>query len=342
MWQQLAAGEFAKVEAPRLRFSGASRCIRSQTYAAMGMPESDPADEQALNRMRLGHVLEVLIVMGLEQRGWETQHTTISETGQLTLSATLPRSGVEVSGHPDGICRHPSLTRGQWVTLECKSMSPTRADETMELGVAATYPHYISQIALYGQQLQRMGLTDHPTKGVFAMMDREGRPMPPERVSWAEDEAQNALETMDQAALFAQDGRLPERPYAVDSVECRFCPHRSRCWEEKALDPVIDRNAWNRSVPAGPEEAEAARAWREANPVVKAARAVLQEAVDRSGGGTLEAEGVLASYFIPRNEPKYDQIKLERLIPAELLRQCLLPQEGRVKRTAFWVREKRE
>ena len=67
-----------------------------------------------------------------------------------------------VTGHPDGICRHTIFTRGMWVTLECKSKSVERADEVLRDAVAAVYPHYISQIALYGVPLHEMGLVQHP------------------------------------------------------------------------------------------------------------------------------------------------------------------------------------
>ncbi len=140
MWQRLAREDFERIQPTTLRFSGASRCVREQTYNAMGMERSDPPVGQELNRILLGHPAEILIVMTLEKAGWETRHTVLSEDGQLEVSTTLPESGKVVSGHPDGICRHPDFTRNMWVTLECKSMSVERADEVLRDGVAAVYP----------------------------------------------------------------------------------------------------------------------------------------------------------------------------------------------------------
>ncbi len=172
MWQRMAREDFEQIQGPRLRLSGASRCVREQTYNAMQLEQSDPADGQGLNRMLLGHAAEILIIMVLEENGWETAHTVLSEDGQLELSITLPKSGQVVTGHPDGICRHEFFTKGLWVTLECKSMSVVRADEVLLNGVALTYPHYISQIALYGQELYNLELVEHPRRGVFGMIDR--------------------------------------------------------------------------------------------------------------------------------------------------------------------------
>ncbi len=106
----------------------------------MEMDRSDPPVGQELNRILLGHPAEILIIMALEEAGWETRHTVLLEDGQLEVSTTLPESGKVVSGHPDGICRHPIFTRGMWVTLEYKSMSVERADEVLQDGVALTYP----------------------------------------------------------------------------------------------------------------------------------------------------------------------------------------------------------
>ena len=39
--------------------------------------------------MLLGHAAEILIIMVLEENGWETAHTVLSEDGQLELSIAL-------------------------------------------------------------------------------------------------------------------------------------------------------------------------------------------------------------------------------------------------------------
>ncbi len=135
-WQPIASLELDREEPPHLRISSAGRCPRASAYAAAGEPESNPPGNQARNRMAMGHMAEVLILKELERNGWETEHTVLSEGGQLELEMELPGAGATITGHPDGICRHPDLTNNQWVTLECKSMGPERALEVERDGVA--------------------------------------------------------------------------------------------------------------------------------------------------------------------------------------------------------------
>ena len=155
-----------------------------------------------------------------------------------------------------------------------------------------------------------------------------------------EDDARGAMAALERAALAARDGELPERPHEAGSPECNFCSHHTGCWGNPPKETVIDTQDWRRRVPATAELAAAALAWKELNPVVQEAKRTLQAAVDANGGGTREAEGVLASYFIPRNGAKYDQGKLERTVPQDILRQCL-KKTGTVNRSAFWVRTDR-
>ena len=78
--------------------------------------------------MLLGHAAEIPTIMALEESGWDTRHTVLSEDEQLELSIKLPESVEVVTGYPDGISQYAVFTRGMWVTLECKSMSVERAD----------------------------------------------------------------------------------------------------------------------------------------------------------------------------------------------------------------------
>ena len=63
-------------------------------------------------------------------------------------------------------------------------MSPERAEEVQREGITKVYPGYLTQISLYGRRLKEMNLVSHAERGIFGMMDREGRLLPPERVVW--------------------------------------------------------------------------------------------------------------------------------------------------------------
>ena len=307
--------------------------MRRQTYAGMGKQETNPADGHGENRMAMGHMAELLIVRDLHRNGWRTDHTVLSPGGQLTLEFRLPGTDLRARGHPDGICAHDKFTRGLWVPMEAKSMGVEKALQVQDMGIAQVYPDYMSQISLYGRKLYQQGLVSHPEKGVFAMMDRDGRPMPPERVGWGTEFAQQNLDRMAEAAGHVEAGTLPERPFGRGSKECGFCPYFSLCWGE------MPRN-WRdrRSVQTqDPGLLEAARTWEKLDPVVKEAKAMLQQASDREDGANIVADGVVAGYFHPR-EPKYDPGLLEKLVPADILRRCA-PEPSQ--KDAFWVRKQR-
>ena len=63
-------------------------------------------------------------------------------------------------------------------------MSIERGRDTERQGVGPTYPHYLVRISLYARRMHEMGLLSHPERGIFAMTDRDRRPLPPERGSW--------------------------------------------------------------------------------------------------------------------------------------------------------------
>ena len=333
-WQALCREDLDEEDRPYLRMSSAAKCHRALAYAAQRTPESDPPGPQARNRMALGHMAEILIIRDLEERGWETDHTVLSENGQLELKLSLPESGVVLTGHPDGICRHERFTREQWVPLECKSMGPDRGEETEAKGIAKTYPGYMAQIALYGRELHALGLTQYPQHGVFAVMDREGRPLPPERVSWTPEFTQALTEKMDQAAIHGENSELPERPYKQSSQECKYCNYHTECWGEVLkTQPGVRRP---QVLSQEPDVISAATEWAKLKPRVEEAKDVLQAASNKAGQADVIAGGITAGYFQPRSEPVYDHSMLTREVPADVLRKCTIPQEP--KKLAFWVR----
>ena len=229
-WQTLASLDLSRPQRPHLRMSSAGKCPRAQAYALQGLEESNPPDRHAQNRMNMGHMAEVLIILELERGGWETNHTVLSQSGQLDLEATVPGTSVTLQGHPDGICRHPEFTQDLWVTLECKSMSERKAMEVEDAGVAEIYPAYLAQIGLYGRRLYEMGLVSHPERGIFGMMDRDGRVLTPERVKWEPADVDLVYTKLREIIETSQAGNLPERPYGHESKICGYCSYHTTCW----------------------------------------------------------------------------------------------------------------
>ena len=300
-----------------LRVSTAGKCIRRLTYAAAGQPVTNPPDQQGQHRMALGHAAEALIIRALNANGWETKHTCLDE-GQLTLTLSRPDITPPVTGHPDGIARHPKLTNGHWVTLECKSMGEAAADRVEADGIFAHYPEYKAQIALYTEELHRRGLVSHRSKGVFAMMSREGRMLPVQRLTWEPSYAFEMESRLGQAHQYAQDGELPERPYPVDSKECGYCPYFNLCWGSEA-------KAGKRGRPVeldDPELAASAQRWLEGRRLTDAEKPALEDALRRSGGRPIKVGGVTVSYFVPRDTVRYDHDLLGRWLAADQLDAC--------------------
>jgi hypothetical protein len=333
-WQQGFAAEIQRSQGGcGLRVSSAGRCVRRQTYAASGAEETDEGDDRSPARLALGHALEVLIVLNLRNADWETQWTVL-DGGQSELAlAEMPF----VRGHPDGICRHPKHTNNMWVTLECKSMGSNRADLVFADGVFAHYEEYRSQIALYGRQMYREGKVDHPERGVFAMMDREGKPMTPERVAWAPHHFDEAVERLKVAKAHADAGTLPERPYQPDDENCVFCPFRTRCWELDATPAPAGRAVWKSqgNVTLNDSKLEKrvanyAAAMRDRREVTK----VLEEQCQLYGDATVEVGGLVAGYFYPPDSVTYDDGKLAQHMTAEQIRECRAAPPTR----RFWIR----
>lgn len=338
-WQIAAANELKREHKPSLRASASGHCERRLAYAAQGAPESNPPDEAAQNIMALGNMAEILIIQSLHNRGWETDHTVLSPNGQLELEINIPGAGQTITGHPDGICRHPQLTRGQWVTLECKSMSLSRSIEVQEQGIALTYPQYMNQIALYAQRLYDMNLVSNPHRGVFAMMNRNGETIPPERTSWTQELHDETIAKLADVIQAARTGNLPDRPYPSTAIECKFCAYHSTCWGQPPIPGELNRAPHHRLVIEDDENVvEAARTYAALKTELDHAKDTLREACRQAGNTDIESEGLIAGWFIPRADPVYDHRLLRSRVPAELLRQCAIPQDQ--PEPVFWIRSK--
>ena len=340
-WQIAAAAEINQDNPPSIRASASGQCIRRLTYAAQGAPESNPPDEAALNIMALGNMAEILIIQALHSRGWETGHTVLNPAGQLELTIPIPGTDRTITGHPDGICRHPEFTRNLWVTLECKSMSYTRGQQVEELGIAETYPHYITQIALYAQRLHEMKLVANPHRGVFAMMTREGRVLSPERIQWDQELHDRTMDKLATVTKAARTGQLPDRPYPSTSKECKYCSYHATCWGQPPTREDIRSSPTTRIVIQDDETVvEAARTYGALKTELDKARDTLKEACRNAGNADIESEGYIAGYFIPKGETVYDHQLLRKKITADLLRQCAIA-NAESPEPAFWIRPKK-
>ena len=314
-----------------IRMSSAGKCPRMQYYAAIGTPESNPPDRQSENRMALGDAAETILINNMIADGWEITDTRAVEGGeQIELEINWPLS---MTGHPDGICRHPHHTNGKWVTLECKSMSTTRLQEVRRDGIAKIYPEYLAQMTCYSRVLYERKQVVHPHRAILAYMDRDGENPAPERVVWDENYEIALWERLNLTWTMIQRDEPPERPYAPDDTHCEYCSFYTLC---QGQDPPT---SWHRPATTDDQEIiEAAEAWLSADTQRKASREKIAQMVTDPYGPGLVAGPVIASWFWPREIDIYDPEILEREIPGDILRRC---RNSKAKGPAFWIRPER-
>ena len=84
------------------------------------------------------------------------------------------------------------------------------------------------------------------------------------------------------------------------------------------------KSAWNTD---DPDIIAAAERWIDLKPEMDQVKDILQEASDAAGKMGVIAGTIIAGYFHPRNPSRYDAEKLDKLVPADILRRCLLPED---------------
>ena len=314
-----------------IRMSSAGHCPRQQAYASLEQPPSDPPDRQARNRMAIGDAAENILIHNLTADGWHISHTRAVPNGeQLSIGLLDP----PMTGHPDGVCRHPVHTDGRRLTLECKSMSSDRLRQAEQQGIAAVFPDYLAQVTLYSRILYNLDIVDEPQQAVFAYMDREGNQPAPEIVSWDDHHEQTLLQRLADTWELIQDRQLPERPYPADDPHCRYCQFFTLCqgqtpdWTDLPRPAVDDR----------PEIVAAAQRWHEATQARNAAKDILQTACPDVEHPGIIAGDIIASWFIPKRNQRYDTDALRRMLTAEQMREARATDRAE---PAFWIRPQR-
>ena len=281
--------------------------------------------------MALGDAAETILIRNMVADGWEVADTRAVPGGeQIELEIAWP---LPMTGHPDGICRHPEHTNGQWVTLECKSMSTGQLQRVRQAGIAQVYPEYLAQVACYSRILFEQGRVAHPRRAVFACMDRDGDNPAPERVKWTGAQEEKLWNKLAGTWRLIESDTAPSRPYEPDDVHCRYCPYHTRC---QGQDPPA---GWERpAITYDDELVAAAESWLQADRARRKARDTLSTEVADPYGPGLIAGPLQASWFWPKERDTYDPEILERMVPADVLRQC---RNSQAKGPAFWIRPRR-
>ena len=340
LWQKLFAQTIINKDAldgpARLRLSQTGDCQRKLHYIQSRETPTEATNLSRQHKLAMGHALEVLAILAFKSYGWETQHTCVDEGGQITLEIKIPGLEKPVDGHPDGICRHEKYTDNEWIPFECKSTSEERASMFEELGIGKVQPSYVMQIAMYGRLLYERGLVAHPDRGVFSIISREGRLLPPERLKWNPNLSERGVLRLASAVATAEEGIPPERPYNDPNAEpCSNCQFRGLCWSDRILDELqpITRGAPT-PFDHDPETAHYAAQWLTAKSQLDEAKAFLETKIIENGNIPISASGVKAEYFRPSDARIYDMHELGRYLTGEILRRH---QNPKAEKRVFWV-----
>lgn len=339
-WQKAFAADVADRQANHrmyLRLSQSGQCIRRLYYIEAGETPTDPPGTTVKNQLALGHALEVLALLDLQAHGWQTKHTCLEQGGQLELELAIEGRDRPVAGHPDGICMHPEHTQGHWIPLECKSMADWRAAKVESKGIAKVEPSYVMQIAMYGQLMYERGIVDYPDRGVFTLISRNGRFLPPERLKWPANLHQKGRDRLADAAARAQAGDPPPRPYDENSEDppCPFCPFKTLCWsdvEDESLKPII--RGQSTPMDHDPQLVQAMTDWQQAKQDMETAKAFIGQRLSDNADVPITAAGVKAEYFRPSESNSYDMYELGRYLTGDLLRHHRL---ANAKDRVLWI-----
>ena len=340
LWQKLFAQTIINkdtLDGPaRLRLSQTGQCQRKLHYIHSKETPTEATTPTRQHKLAMGHALEVLAILAFKSYGWETMHTCIDEGGQITLEMPIPGLDDPVLGHPDGICRHEIYTQNQWIPLECKSTSEFRANLFEQNGIAKVEPSYVMQIAMYGRLLYDLGHVAHPDRGVFALISREGRLLPAERLKWNPNLSDRGILRLASAVASVEAGEPPDRPFDDPNEEpCSYCQFRGLCWSDRILEelqPIV------RGAPTflddDPETAHYAAQWLTAKRSLDEAKQFLETKLVANNNTPISASGVKAEYFRPSDARIYDMHELGRYLTGELLRRHTNPN---AEKRVFWV-----
>jgi hypothetical protein len=312
-----------------IRMSSAGKCRRQIGYDVLGFPESDPTPVPGQNVMELGDAAEAILVRLLKNDGWEVDLTRWNGEEQLAVMLDDPPR----VGHPDGRCRHPELTGGRWVLLECKGMNAFQFRKFLRDGFLKSHPAYVDQVAQYGVALHRKGLVVDPCAGVVAALDRDTGRWGFQRVRWQPQVYTERTEALARAWALISSGQLPERDYDGTSWHCsqKFCRWSTLCWvgsrPAQEATPPAEGTIDGVAVEESPALFEATQLWREGKDLESRGKSLQDEAkesfhaaLERHGAKKLNLDGLSAT-LVTSTRRSWDDRALRKILTEAQIRE---------------------
>ena len=214
----------AAVLAMEMRMSAIGICQRRLGYEAAETPESDEIPSRNRALMEMGKLLEPVVKQMMRQDGWVI---TDEEAVELAHGRFV------LTGHPDGIARHPELSGGKMAVLEVKTRSGDAARYAWDMGVERSHPEAVWQAALYSYAL--FGKAEDV---VIATMDRDSAEYRAERIPTqrVEQAYLTAMKRVNDMGRMIRTETLAPPEYPAGHWKCESCPFRSICGNHIAPD----------------------------------------------------------------------------------------------------------
>ncbi|MCY4581791.1 MAG: PD-(D/E)XK nuclease family protein [Chloroflexi bacterium] len=200
-----------------VRMSGIDQCMRRLAYEAKEIEPSDEIPTRNRALMEMGNYLEPLVKQLMREDGWEVANEEAVE---------LPHGRIILTGHPDGVARHPVKTSGAPAVIEVKTRSVSMAEYAWEVGVERTHPESVRQAALYS-----MALFGEVRDVVVVTMARDSGEYKAERIpaDRAKEAFDGAMKRVTEIGRMVLRGEIPEPERPQGDSHCQSCPFRTLC-----------------------------------------------------------------------------------------------------------------
>ena len=256
-----AAVRYAQDGTLEVRASSLGQCRRKLWYTATGGRVTDPPSDAALLRMRIGTVLEPVVVDNVNTSDAMPYDLVPWTGGPLQLNVWAEsdpkrHTRFRVVGTPDATA-YESMT-GQALVADIKTRGPAPYKQWAEQGAEISHPEAVVQLAAYQAMLEGQGIGDVNAPVLLICLDTGAREWDWERIPGDRARAALLAETErlmplvdtlskwryfelgplgnnDPDALETVRGELtPARDFHAWTPQCKSCPFAQACRPEQA------------------------------------------------------------------------------------------------------------
>ena len=256
-----AAVRYAQDGTLEVRASSLGQCRRKLYYTATGEPITDAPSDAALLRMRIGTVLEPVVVDNVNTSDAMPYDLVPWTGGSLELNVWAAddpqrRTRFRVVGTPDATA-YESMT-GQALVADIKTRGPAPYKQWAEQGAEISHPEAVVQLAAYQAMIEGQGTGDVNAPVLLICLDTGAREWDWERIPGDRARAALLAETERLMPLvdvlskwrYVEGGPLgnndpdaletvraelaPARDFHAWTPQCKSCPFAQACRPQQA------------------------------------------------------------------------------------------------------------